>query len=218
MDQLIFLIKGVIIGFVASIPLGPIGVICVQKTLSRSHKAGFISGLGAAGADTVFAAVAAFFLGVVLSFIETYIDLMKVIGGICVIIVGVSIFLRNPVIQIKKIRANKGSLWSDFISVFLLTLANPAYILMFVALFASFGISHTGSRFNSSLLVSGVFLGAALWWFILTFGISFLRRGFRPRHLLYMNRASGAIIVLLGAIAIVSIFFQLPVSGMIQQP
>lgn len=213
MEWLNFLVKGVLIGFVASIPLGPVGVICVQRTLCKSRRSGFVSGLGAATADTFFATIAAFFLSIVMGVVQRYIDILKVIGGIAVIIVGVSIFLRNPVVQIRRNRANKGSLWSDYLSVFLITLTNPAFILMFIALFASFGISNdVGMPYaQGGLLIGGVLAGASLWWFVLTLGVSFLRKWFRPRHMLYLNRISGALIVGLGAAAIISLVVNIPV-------
>lgn len=213
MEWLMFFFKGILIGFVASIPLGPVGVICVQRALCKNQRAGFISGLGAASADTVFATVAAFFLSIVMAFIQRYTIILKVIGGICVIIVGMSIFLKNPVVQIRKNRANKGSLWSDYLSVFFITLTNPAFILMFIALFASFGISIDGGPvFMGTGLITGVFIGGALWWLTLTSAISLLRKKFRPRHMLYLNRISGALIVLLGIIAILSIFTNIPIA------
>lgn len=99
MDFAVFL-KGIVIGLLASIPLGPIGVLCIQRTLCKSHKAGFVSGLGAASADTLFATIALFSLTFVLSFIESYMAVIKVLGGILVIIVGMTILLKNPVGQI----------------------------------------------------------------------------------------------------------------------
>ena len=134
-------LRGFIIGLLASIPLGPIGVLCIQRTLSKSQKSGFVSGVGAATADTIFATVAFFSLAVVMGFIQNHIMLVKVIGGMCVMIVGVKIFLSNPVVQIRRNRAGKTSLWQDYLSVFLLTLANPAFILVLRTLFATFGIS-----------------------------------------------------------------------------
>jgi len=217
MEWLTFLLTGVMIGFVASIPLGPVGVICVQRTLCRSRRSGFFSGLGAASADTVFATVAAFFLSVVMAFVQRHIDILKVVGGIIVIIVGVNIFLKNPVVQIRRNRAGKGSLWSDYLSVFGITLTNPAFIIMFMALFASLGISTEGGvpYFKAAALITGVFCGASFWWFMLTLGVSFLRKGFRPRHMLYLNRISGALIVVLGAIAIISLVVNIPVERII---
>ncbi len=209
---------GIAIGFVASIPLGPVGVMCVQRTLSKSHRSGFFSGLGAATADSLFASVALFSLSVVMSFIENYIVFIKVLGGISVIIVGMTIFLKNPVVQIQRNRAGKGSLWSDYLSLFFLTLANPAFILIFVALFAACGIDYDGIDFTSGvIMILGVLCGASTWWFTLTFGVSLLRKKFRPRHLLWINRVTGALIVVLGAVAILSIFVQIqvPVHGVL---
>ncbi len=217
MEWLVFLAKGLSIGFVASIPLGPIGMVCVQRTLTKSQRSGFFSGVGAATADTVFAAIAAFFLSVVMAFVERNIDLLRVIGGICVIIVGVSIFLKNPVVQIRRNRAGKGSLWSDYLSGFLLTLANPAFVLVFLALFATFGISIQGdvSYFSGTGLIVGVLIGASLWWLSLTAGVSLFRKRFRPRHMLYLNRISGALIVGLGAAAILSLFTDISVGTIV---
>lgn len=217
MEWLSFLLKGVMIGFVASIPLGPVGVICVQRTLCRSRRSGFFSGLGAASADTIFATVAAFFLSMVLAFVQKHIDILKVVGGIIVIIVGMNIFMKNPVVQIRRNRAGKGSLWGDYLSVFGITLTNPAFIIIFMALFASFGISNEGGvpYMQGAALIGGVFCGAALWWFVLTLGVSFLRKGFQPRHMLYLNRISGAVIVILGAVAIISLVVNIPVERII---
>ena len=205
--------QGILIGLVASIPLGPIGLLCIQRTLSKSHRSGFVSGLGAATADSMFATVALFSLTVVMSFIENNMAIIKALGGISVVIVGVTIFLKNPVVQIRRNRAGKGhNLWGDYLSVFFLTLTNPGYILIFVALFAALGISHEGIPLGGGMsMILGVLCGASLWWFTLTFGVSFLRRKFRPRHLLWMNRISGSVIVVLGAAAILSIFFHTPV-------
>lgn len=212
-------LTGIIIGLMASIPLGPIGLMCIQRTLSKSHKSGFVSGLGAAVADLIFAAIALFSLTFVMSIVETHLGLIKVLGGISVVIVGVTIFLKNPVVQIRRNRSGKGNLWSDFISLFLVTMANPAFILIFVALFAAFGVSQValGHIFGMVMLV-GVLCGSATWWFMLTFGVSLLRKRFRPRHLLWINRLSGAVIVLLGTIAILTIFINTPVHGMLQTP
>lgn len=211
-------IKGIIIGLLASLPLGPVAILCIQRTLSKSHRSGFVSGLGAATADTIFAATALFFLTFIMSLIQSYMEVIKVLGGIAVILVGMTIFLKNPVIQIRLNRAGKGSnLWSDYFSMFLITLANPFFILIFVALFAAFGVSSGVIGYSDGIvMIVGVLCGAATWWFTLTLGVSFLRKKFRPRHLLWMNRISGAVIVVLGAIAIVSAFIKtLSVDGIL---
>lgn len=209
--------RGIVIGLLASIPLGPIGVLCIQRTLSKNHKSGFISGLGAATADTIFATVAFFSLAIVMQFIEDNITLVKVIGGLCVMGVGVKILLSNPVVQIRRNRAGKTNLWQDYISVFLLTLANPVFILVLITLFAAFGISRDDiDRFNGGFIIAGVFAGAAAWWFTLTSLVSLFRRKFRPRHLLWMNRIAGAAIVVLGAGAVLTMFLNFSVNDLLQ--
>ncbi len=208
-------LKGIVIGLMASIPLGPIGVLCIQRTLSKSHKSGFVSGLGAAATDMLFSAIALFSLSLVVSFIEHNIMAVKVIGGLCVIIVGVKIFLTNPVIQIRRNRAGKDNLWHDFLSLLLITLANPVFILIFVALFAAFGISKEIGIVDGLFMILGVAVGGALWWFVLTFAVSLLRGRFRPRHMLWINRISGAVIVAMGAAAVLTIFFNIPVNGVL---
>ncbi len=210
------LIRGVIIGLGGTIPLGPIGVLCIQRTLSKNQKSGFVSGLGSATADVIFASIALFSLSVVLSFVESHLMLIKAIGGICVTLVGIRIFFTNPVVQIRRNRAGQSNLWQDFLSLFLITIANPPFILIFVALFAAFGFTAADLGFaRGALLIAGVFLGAALWWFTLTFFISLLRNKFRPRHLLWMNRISGAVIVALGIGAVMTMFLNTPVDAIL---
>ncbi len=209
------LIRGLIIGLMASVPLGPIGVVCIQRTLSRNHKSGFVSGLGAAGADLVFSSIALFSLSVVLSFIESHMDIIKGIGGVCVMAVGISIFMTNPVIQIRRNRAGATNLWQDFLSIFLITIANPTFILIFVALFAAFGLSAADLGLaRALLLIAGVFIGASIWWFTLTGIVSMVRNRFRPRHLLWINRISGAVIFALGIATVMLIFINTPVDAM----
>lgn len=210
-------LRGILIGLLASIPLGPVGVLCIQRTLSRNHRSGFVSGLGAATADTVYAFIAFFSLSVVMSFIESHMTLIKVIGGLCIMVVGMKIFLSNPVVQIRRNRAGKSNLVQDFISVFLITLANPVYILIFIALFATFGLSSASVGMTNGLLVlAGVLTGASAWWFTLTFGVSLLRSKFRPRHMLWINRIAGGLIVLLGAATVLLMFVNTPVDGILQ--
>jgi threonine/homoserine/homoserine lactone efflux protein len=173
--------------------------------------------LGAASADLIFAIVAVFSLTLVTAFVESHMLLLKMIGGICVVVMGVYIFLKNPAVQIRKNRAGKGSLWSDFITIFFLTLTNPAFILVFVTLFAATGVGQTPTANNllsNVLLLAGVYLGGNTWWFTLTSLVSMLRNRFRPRHLLWINRISGALITALGVLAIVSMFFETPIDGM----
>ena len=209
--------QGILIGLVASIPLGPIGLLCIQRTLSKSHRSGFVSGLGAATADSMFATVALFSLTVVMSFIENNMAIIKALGGISVVIVGVTIFLKNPVVQIRRNRAGKTSLWQDFASIFGLTIANFIMVIPYIlAFFAVFKISSgdvTGSGFSgfvrSVFVIAGFLGGATAWWTLLACVISLFRRRFRPRHMLTINHVAGLIIGILGIYTILSTFFDI---------
>jgi threonine/homoserine/homoserine lactone efflux protein len=207
--------RGILIGLIASIPTGPIGVLCIQRTLSKDQRSGFVSGLGAATADSIFATIAFFSLAFVMQFIEDNLTLVKVIGGLCVMGVGAKIFLSNPVVQIRRNRAGKSNLWQDYISVFLLTLANLAFILIYITLFAALGITQaTVGQWNGWLMIAGVFTGGSLWWFVLTFLVSLFRKKFRPRHLLWINRIAGAAIIVLGAAVVLTMFINIPLDGL----
>lgn len=142
--------RGICVGVAASITVGPVAVLCIQRTLSKSRRSGIVSGLGVACADTFMAMAALFFYSMLQTQIEQYNTLLRVIGGIFVVIVGVYIFAQNPVPQIRRNRAGKTSLWQDFASIFGLTIANfimvIPYILAFFAVFKISGgdITHEG--------------------------------------------------------------------------
>lgn len=209
--------RGLLLGFIASIPsVGPVGVLCIQRTLSKNQKSGFISGLGAVAADTIYATVALFSLTMVISFIQNHINTVQVVGGICVMCIGVYIFLSNPVMQIRRNRAGKGNLWQDFLSVFVITIANPILILYFVPMFAAFGLSKEMGLLNAVSILVGVFAGGALWWLLITGLISLLRKKFRPRHLLWVNRIAGALIIILGGFVIVGTLFNFHIDEILQ--
>ena len=207
-------LRGVVIGLTASITLGPVGILCIQRTLSKNRKSGLVSGLGAATADTIFATVAFFFNSFISSLIESNMVILTVLGGICVVVVGVNIFMTNPVVQIRRNRAGKSNLWQDYISTFLLTLTNPAFILWLVVIFTALGVDMSEAEVSVTRLrvgvamITGFLAGASVWWFLLTTVINRLRNRFRPRHLLWINRVAGVIIVVLGASAVLAMFIQ----------
>lgn len=208
-DELMFFLKGVLVGLLASMPPGPVMVMCLQRTLNRNGISGLVSGLGAASADTLFAIMALFSLSMVMSFIESHTLWLKALGGLMVIFIGLSIYRKNPVMQMRKNRTKKGNLLGDFISIFLLTFTNPAYILAFVALFAAVGLGDHPNLLSGVLMIMGVLIGAASWWLLLTFVVSSVRHKFRLRHLVMINKICGIVIMALGVIAILSLVFNL---------
>jgi len=215
LDILEVLVRGICVGVAASITVGPVAVLCIQRTLSKSRRSGIASGIGVACADTVMAMIALFFYSMLQTRIEQYNTLLRVVGGIFVVIVGVYIFMQNPVPQIRRNRAGKSSLWQDFASIFGLTLANfimvVPYILAFFAVFKISSGDMTGAGFGGFVravfTIAGFFGGAAAWWTLLAFVLNLFRRRFRPRHMLTINHVAGLLIGILGIYTILSTFF-----------
>ncbi len=216
-DILKLLVRGFCVGIAASITVGPVAVLCIQRTLSKSRRSGIVSGLGVACADTFMAMAAFFFYSMLQSRIEQYNTLLRVVGGIFVVVVGVYIFTQNPVPQIRRNRAGKSSLWQDFVSIFGLTIANFIMVIPYIlAFFAVFKISTgdlTGAGSDGLLralfTIAGFFGGAAAWWTLLASVINLFRRRFRPRHMLTINHVAGLIIGILGVYTILSTFFDI---------
>ncbi len=202
--DLIFLLKGIMVGFMASIPLGPIGVLCIQRTINSKFKAGFISGLGATCADSVFAIVAIFFLSIVTVFINEQMMIISIIGGIIIMTIGIFIFTKKITSgNLRKNRSQSSQHLKYFLSTFFLTLTNPAFIFIFVGLFASFDISNSHLNIaNAILTIVGVAIGSALWWLMLTSLVNLFKNKFRPRHLIIINKTAGALIFCLGVSAV----------------
>ncbi len=199
-----YIIDGIIIGFSASVPLGPIGVLCIQRTLNKGRLAGFFSGLGAAFSDTIYAIIAGFSLSFIVSFIEQQLLYIQIFGAAILILLGIRIFYSNPAKQLRKQRRGKGNLFQDFVSTFLITISNPLAIFLFLAFFASFGAVKKGDNyFNHLLLITGVMSGASLWWFILTSVVNLFRSKINLRRLWWLNKIAGATIVVLVVIAFV---------------
>ncbi len=204
------LLRAVMVGLLASITVGPVAVLCIQRTLSKSRRSGLISGLGVACADTVMAIAAFFFYSILQSQIELYNELMRIFGGLLVVGVGVCIFVQNPVTQIKRNRSGQSKgWWQDFISIFGLTLANFIMIIPYIlAFFAVFKLSGSHDSQLSEVLRGvvvclGFFIGSISWWSTLAFIINLFRAKFRPRHMLTINHVAG---VLIGGLGVYTIF------------
>ena len=203
------LLKGIIVGLLASIPLGPIGVLCVQRTINKGRLSGFFSGMGAAFADTVFATIAGFSLTFIMDFVEEWKIEFQIGGGLLIFLLGLKIFMTNPISQMRKNRRQKNRLFEDFVSVFLLTVSNPMAIFLFVALFAYVNVVADGENFMSAgAILGGVLFGASLWWFTLTSFVNMYRKRFRIRQLWWINKIAGAVVMLIGIATIVELLFK----------
>ncbi|MBE6225915.1 MAG: LysE family transporter [Bacteroidales bacterium] len=200
--MLVTLLKGFIVGLGASIPLGPLGVLCVQKTLSKGRNSGLFTGLGASVSDTFYAGLS--LIG--LSFVENLINenraIVMLVGGIIIALIGLKVYTTNPIKQIRQKSSNKRHL-EDFVEALVMTITNPGAIFLILGLFAAVGINSSDNAGNISIITTlwGVFLGTATWWFILTTTINVFRKKFRLKQLMMINRIAGIIIAVLGIIS-----------------
>ncbi len=201
-----FFVKGVIIGFSIAAPVGPIGILCIQRTLEKGRITGLVSGLGAATADAVYGAIAGFGLTFLSNLILGSQFWIRLFGGIFLCYLGLKIFFSNPS---KKSSANMiPSLSRAYSSTLLLTLANPATILSFTAVFAGLGITGPHANyFSSSLMVLGVFLGSTFWWVLLSTAIASLQSKLQFSAFHWINYFSGIIILVFGILAFLSLYY-----------
>jgi len=203
------LIKGIVVGYIASIPLGPIGVICIQRTLSKGKLSGFVSGLGASTADTFLSIVAGLGLSFIIDFVVDYTAIFKLLGGILVIFLGFRIFFKNPVHQFRRKKLKKNNLYTDYISTLVLTLSNPLNIFLFLAIFAGLNIIKGVKTLDMFLAIFlGVFIGTSLWWFTLSSIVNIYHDKFKVRNLWWLNKITGTIIIIFGLVALISILFE----------
>jgi threonine/homoserine/homoserine lactone efflux protein len=191
--------KGFVVGFLIATPVGPIGLLCIQRTLSEGKMHGLVSGLGAATADAVYGLIAALGLTFVSNFLFKEQFWLRFFGGIFLCYLGVRIFLSKPVGQASS--DDSPRYISNYGSTFLLAFTNPITILVFAALFAGLGVVGSGIRyFSVGLSVAGVFIGSALWWFMLCGAAGILRRKISYGILTSLNRISGIIITIFGLV------------------
>src|SRR5262245_23551445 len=170
------LLRGLLIGFSIAAPVGPIGVLCIRRTLADGRLAGLVSGLGAATADAFYGCVAAFGLTAVSGFLISQQTWLRLFGGLFLCYLGIRTLLaapaEKPAIATGRRPSPGRGLLAAYTSTFALTVANPATILSFAAIFAGMGAGITSRSYASAaLLVSGVFLGSALWWLLLSGGV-----------------------------------------------
>jgi threonine/homoserine/homoserine lactone efflux protein len=197
-------IKGMIIGFSIAAPVGPIGVLCIQRTLAYGRTSGLITGFGAATADGIYGTVAAFGLTIISGFLIGQQFWFKLVGGAFLIYLGVKTFLSHP--AEKAAPDNHKGLVSDYFSTVFLALTSPATILCFIAVFAGLGLgSGNKDMFSALLMATGVFVGSASWWLILSGGVSLFRTKFSASSLGVVNNISGVIIAAFGLFALASL-------------
>ena len=200
--EFIFLLKGFAIGFAIAAPVGPIGVLCIRRTLADGRLTGFISGIGAATTDMCYGAVAAFGLTVIQNLLVGMQLWLHVLGGIFLLYLGIRTFLARPAEKEAVVRTNRGIL-SAYFSTFGMTLTNPATILSFTVIFTGLRLGETyGDYLSAGLLVLGVFFGSAALWLTLSGIVGIFREKFTTIWMIWVNRLAGTIIAAFGLLAL----------------
>ncbi|MGG6294766.1 LysE family translocator [Leptolyngbya sp. AN02str] len=203
-----FFLRGLVIGFSIAAPVGPIGILCIQRTLTHGRWVGLVSGLGAATADAIYGVIAGYGFTLISAILVGQTLWLRLFGGIFLIYLGVKTFRSKPAEH--SAVATFDGMVSAYFSTVLLTLSNPATILAFVAVFAGLDLatasdplrSNDAERFTAAVLVLGVFLGSALWWLLLSTGVSLVQSRFNSRRLRWLNRVSGIVLLGFGMVAL----------------
>lgn len=200
-----FLIKGLILGFSIAAPVGPIGILCIRRSLSFGRSHGLLTGLGAATADMLYGAIAGFGLKQLSDFLVGHEMAIRLIGAVFLAYLGARIFFAKPP-PARETKAQPGSLLSSYGSSLVLTLTNPMTILSFVAAFAGLGLANaSGDVLSSLFMVAGVFFGSAVWWLILSTLTAKMKQMMTSGVMAGINRLSGVLLFAFAVAAVVSL-------------
>jgi threonine/homoserine/homoserine lactone efflux protein len=210
-------LNGLLFGLVLAAPVGPVGVICVQRTITEGRLHGLLSGLGAAFGDALYGAVAAFGISWVAAWINNHQTVLRVVGGIVLLILAARTIMRRPRTRAAagagdNDTANTGihteSLFQDFVSTFLLAVSNPITLLTFAGLLAMLGVTHAGESVeHAGWLIAGVFLGSAVWWMALSMTAGCFRGLIDGTYDRWVTRISATILIAFAVYALGTAFF-----------
>jgi threonine/homoserine/homoserine lactone efflux protein len=188
MHALELLIRGLLAGLIIAVPVGPVNVLCMHRTILKGWKSGVISGFGAASADVIYGAVAGFSISFIIDFLERELFWIRLVGGILLVAIGAVYFFKNPG---SFESSAEESATSNFRSTFLLTLTNPTTVLSFLAVLAALGMAQHRQWWLTGFLVAGIFCGSMLWWIVLAGIVNRFRDRVNTRGLRWMNRIAG---------------------------
>lgn len=202
--MILTLVKGILIGILVSAPMGPIGVLVIQRTLNKGRWHGYCSGLGAMISDIVYAIITGMGLHFVTDFIEKNQILLQVIGSAVLLAFGYIIYRSNPIKSIRSARNGVSTYWQDFVTAFFITFSNPLIIFLFIGLFARMNFFHADIEPTEiSFGIFGIAIGALLWWTFITTIFGKLRKKFNLRTLFIINRIVGITIMVLAIFGLV---------------
>ncbi len=211
-DILDFIFKGILIGIMASAPMGPVGVLCIQRTLNKGRWYGFITGIAASVSDIIYA----LFTGLGMSFVMNFINnernrfLLQISGSVLLLIFGIYCFYSNPTRKLhKSVKKSKGTLLHNGVTAFIVTLSNPLIIFLFIFLFAQFAFVVPNRPIEMSVGYASIVLGAILWWFGLTWLIDKIRGIFDDNGILIINKIVGCIVIISSVLMLFGTIFNL---------
>ena len=196
------LIGGIIVGLMIAMPVGPVNILCIRRTIGAGWRSGVISGVGAAAADMLYGGIAGFSITLVIQFLVREQFWIRLLGGILLVVIGIFYFFKRPAALDARLQ-DRESAYSDIRSTFLLTLTNPTTVLSFLAILAALGIGNQRQWWLTVFLVGGIFCGSMMWWIVLSVIVNHFRDRFNDRLLLLMNRFAGVAIGGFGVAAFV---------------
>lgn len=205
---LLLFLKCFLVGVIVSAPMGPVGVLCVQRTLNKGRWYGFVTGCGAALSDLIYAAATGYGMKWVDPLIHTHRLWLQVFGSLLLFGFGLYMFLSNPIKSVRQSSKQRDGYWHNGVTAFLVTFSNPMILLLFIALFARFDVTlHVLPDFQKMIAYAMIITGALVWWFVLTTGVNMVRERFNLRGVFLINRTMGAIVMIAAVVGVLFTLF-----------
>ena len=210
-DILDFIFKGLLIGIISSAPMGPVGILCIQRTLNKGRWYGFVTGIGAAISDTIYALI----VGLGMSFIMKPLQnptsqlILQISGSVLLLLFGIYCFKSNPMKKMHQSSNTKGSIFHNGLTAFLVTISNPLIIFLFMATFAQFALVQPDRPFEMIVGFACIPAGALLWWYGLTWLVDKIRGKFDVNGVLIINKVIGSVVILFSIIVLLGTIFNL---------
>ena len=210
-DILALILKGVLIGIIASAPMGPVGVLCIQRTLNKGRWYGFVTGIGAAVSDIIYALLSGLGVSFVMDLITNPTNKfwLQIIGSIILLVFGICCFRANPTRKMHRSGNKKGSLLHNGITAFFVTFSNPLIIFLFIGTFAQFAFVVPNHPIEMTLGYMSIVVGALLWWFGLTWLIDKIREKFDTNGILIINKVIGSLVIFFSLLMLIGTTFNL---------
>ncbi|MCD8261283.1 MAG: LysE family transporter [Bacteroides sp.] len=191
------LVKGMIVGVIVSAPLGPVGVLCIQRTLNKGRWYGFVTGLGASVSDILYALLTGYGMSFIFDFLDANLHYLQLIGSVVLLAFGYYTFRSNPVNALRPTSNKNGTYFHNFVTAFFVTISNPLIIFLFLGLYARFAFVLPGLPWGEQLLgYIAIVIGALTWWFGITYFVNKVKNRFNLRGIWMINRVIGAIVMI----------------------